>query len=117
MTKDVYAGMLLGSKIKLNTIINVVQNQTIPVKRNGDLCFPGATKNALKAAAVNPMDYVLQTEVERANKGQGKDWLETKMQYKQLKFYAHCLTITQKTEVEEIMKKTQEITLTVKKIE
>jgi len=35
MTEDAYKGVLLASKIKMNTVINVVCSQTIPVKKDG----------------------------------------------------------------------------------
>lgn len=61
MTKQVFEALILSQKIKLQTVKNVILSQTVPVKKNGEMAFPETTKKALKAAAVNPMDYVLQS--------------------------------------------------------
>lgn len=51
--------MLTVNAVKMQTVVNVVMSQTIPVKKDGTVCFPAQTKANLAAAAANPLIYVL----------------------------------------------------------
>ena len=59
---DALKVMLLTGNFKRQTLLNVVNYQTIAVKADGVVVFPELVKKNLKAASMSPYDYVFQNQ-------------------------------------------------------